>query len=136
MEKISGGLAKGKSIKDIASKHKVDVSIIKSQLAKGIKVEMEHTTSKDVAKEIAMDHLMEDPKYYDKLKLENSNTMKKNNRKKSDKLKIKNIIKESMLEVGPRRISKNTHHRRPCPCRSYRHRPCPCHPYWLESAWQ
>ena len=28
---------------------------------------MEHTTSKSIAKEIAMDHLWEDPKYYDKL---------------------------------------------------------------------
>ena len=37
-------------------------------LAKGIKTEMEHTTSKDIAKEIAMDHLWEDLYYYDKLK--------------------------------------------------------------------
>lgn len=29
---------------------------------------MEHTGSKSIAKEIAMDHLFEDPKYYTKLK--------------------------------------------------------------------
>ncbi len=32
-----------------------------------MKVEMEHTKDKQRAKEIAMDHLFEDPKYYDKL---------------------------------------------------------------------
>lgn len=37
------------------------------ELAKGIKTEMEHTDDEDMAKEIAMDHLTEDPKYYTKL---------------------------------------------------------------------
>lgn len=37
------------------------------QLAKGTKVEMEHVKDPKLAQEIAMDHLMEDPKYYDKL---------------------------------------------------------------------
>ena len=40
----------------------------KQQLQKGIKVELEHTTSRIIAKEIATDHIFEDPKYYDKLK--------------------------------------------------------------------
>ncbi len=38
------------------------------QLSTGIQIEMEHTNDLDIAKEIAMDHLTEDPKYYDKLK--------------------------------------------------------------------
>lgn len=37
------------------------------QLAKGIKVEMEHTDDPAVAREITLDHLTEDPRYYDKL---------------------------------------------------------------------
>ncbi len=37
------------------------------QLRKGISIEMEHTTSQAVAREIAQDHLSEDPKYYDHL---------------------------------------------------------------------
>jgi hypothetical protein len=41
---------------------------LKNQLTKGIKVELEHTNNKSKAEEIAMDHLSEDPKYYDKLK--------------------------------------------------------------------
>ena len=37
------------------------------QVAKGVKVEMEHTDDPAIAREIAHDHLTEDPKYYDKL---------------------------------------------------------------------
>jgi hypothetical protein len=49
---------------------------LKNQLNKGMKVEMEHTKDKVKAKEIAMDHLFEDPKYYDKLeKIENKEAM-------------------------------------------------------------
>ena len=65
--KIPGGVAKNKTLDDIATKHKVKTDELKTQLEKGIKVESEHTTDKAVAKEIAMDHLFEDPKYYDKL---------------------------------------------------------------------
>lgn len=36
----------------------------KKQLKLGIKHELEHTRSRRLAKEIAMDHLAEDPKYY------------------------------------------------------------------------
>lgn len=38
------------------------------QLAMGIKVELEHTNDPKLAREIAMDHLKEDPRYYTKLK--------------------------------------------------------------------
>jgi len=34
----------------------------------GIKVELEHTDDIYIAREIAMDHLAEDPDYYNKLK--------------------------------------------------------------------
>lgn len=67
-EKIEGGLADKKSLKDIASKHRVDVNLLSKELQKGMKVEMEHTKDKKKAQEIAMDHLMEDPNYYKKLK--------------------------------------------------------------------
>lgn len=52
----------------IAKKHNVSLQDINSQLEIGIKVEMEHTSDKDVAREIALDHLMELPDYYSKLK--------------------------------------------------------------------
>lgn len=36
-------------------------------LLKGIEIELEHTKDANLAKEIAKDHLKEDPLYYDKL---------------------------------------------------------------------
>ena len=60
---------------DIAKKHNVSIEDITNEFKKGYKVEREHTTDSDVAKEIAMDHLFEDPKYYDKLaKIEEGTT--------------------------------------------------------------
>jgi hypothetical protein len=75
-DKIPGGLAKGMTLNDIAKKHNISVDTIVKDLKKGMKVEMEHTTDVTVAKEIAFDHLYEDPKYYDKLaKMENENIL-------------------------------------------------------------
>jgi len=80
-DKIPGGLAKGKTIIDLAKKYdekgyydpkQFAKEYIKPKLMKGIKVEMEHTTDVRFAAEIAMDHLWEDLEYYDKLaKMEN-----------------------------------------------------------------
>lgn len=56
------------SVEQIAKKHGVNVKVIKKQLKHGIKVEMEHTTDKKVAEEIALDHLAELPDYYTRLK--------------------------------------------------------------------
>lgn len=73
---LKGGLSDDMTLYDIAKKHDKKgyydiedfVSSLKKQLQKGIKVELEHTNDEKVAKEIAMDHLFEDPNYYDKLK--------------------------------------------------------------------
>lgn len=57
----------------LAKHHKVDIEHINRQLKKGIKAELEHTTDKKIAREIALDHLKEDPNYYTKLeKMERS----------------------------------------------------------------
>jgi hypothetical protein len=55
--KIPGGLADNKPKSDFDPK----------AIAQGVKVELEHTDDKELAAEIARDHLTEDPKYYDKL---------------------------------------------------------------------
>lgn len=55
--KIPGGMAEGKR-----------VNIDPHQLVMGQKVEMEHTRDPEIATEISMDHLTEDPRYYTKLK--------------------------------------------------------------------
>jgi hypothetical protein len=66
-DKIAGGLAAGMTLNDIAEKHGVSIDMLVAEFKKGIGVEMEHTTDREVAKEIALDHLFEDPKYYTKL---------------------------------------------------------------------
>lgn len=56
------------TVEEIARKHGVPVNQIRDQLEQGIKIEMEHTSKRDVAQEIALDHLNEYPDYYDRLK--------------------------------------------------------------------
>ena len=53
--------------KTLADKHDVSVKDIEAQLKKGISHEKEHTKDEKTAREIALDHIKEDPKYYDKL---------------------------------------------------------------------
>ena len=67
LEQVFKGIAQGKSLKDIADKHKVSMEEIQKQLDMGTTVEMEHTKDKELAKKIAMDHLFEIPDYYSKL---------------------------------------------------------------------
>ena len=109
-EKLEGGLADKKTVEDIAKKHKMDVQSIKKHLKDGMKVELEHTKDKLKAKEIAMDHLFEDPKYYDKLK--------KIETKESDDLKLSkndnemvqgivDIINQVKDETNKKQIANN-----------------------------
>jgi hypothetical protein len=55
------------SPEEIARKHGVPLEMIIDQLKKGIAVEKEHTSDRNVATEIALDHLAEFPDYYDRL---------------------------------------------------------------------
>jgi hypothetical protein len=68
-EKIVGGKADGKTLQDIAAHHgdKTTYEKLEKQLAMGRKVEKEHAKDRDKAREIALDHLWEDPEYYTKL---------------------------------------------------------------------
>ena len=75
-DKIPGGKSEGMNIYDIANYHNCDIDELSNQLQIGIKVEMEHTSDRKIAEEIAMDHLYEDPKYYTKLAtIENEDTI-------------------------------------------------------------
>jgi len=76
-DQIPGGLADKKSPEDFDP----------VKLRQGIAIEKEHTSNDKIATEIAMDHLTEDPFYYDKLKAIESN-------KKPMKLKLKNNNKK------------------------------------------
>lgn len=74
-DKIPGGLSEDKTLEDFRKRYKdkgyPDVSDFEKQLndklQQGIKVEMEHTTDRSIAQEIAQDHIWEDFFYYDKL---------------------------------------------------------------------
>lgn len=79
---LKGGEADGMTLMDLAMKYAKDKrSKVQSpqridkmflhltkQLSKGIKIEKEHTKDTKLAREIAMDHLAEDPNYYTKLR--------------------------------------------------------------------
>ena len=55
------------TVEQLVIKYKVPKRDILIQLDKGIKVELEHTSDRNVARKIALDHLNEDPHYYNKL---------------------------------------------------------------------
>jgi hypothetical protein len=55
------------TLEEVAKKHGVEPASLVDALAKGIEVELEHTTDRKVAEEIALDHLAEAPDYYAKL---------------------------------------------------------------------
>jgi hypothetical protein len=91
-ENLEGGVADGKTLQDIAKKHKLDVEVIKKHLNDGIKVEMEHTNMKTKAKEIAMDHIFEDPNYYTKLKKMETKESKDLKLSKNDNEMVRGIV--------------------------------------------
>jgi hypothetical protein len=67
IDNIPGGLAKGMTLNDIAKHHNISPQTLKNEFIKGYAIEREHTTDINIAKEIALDHLYEDPNYYSKL---------------------------------------------------------------------
>ena len=56
-----------KKLKKISEKHSCPMDTLQKALIKGKEHEKEHTDDMDVATKIALDHLKEDPYYYDKL---------------------------------------------------------------------
>lgn len=56
------------TVDELAKLHGVSTEHIRRQLFKGMKVELEHTSDPSIAREIASDHLRENPNYYDLLK--------------------------------------------------------------------
>jgi hypothetical protein len=61
------GLVSNMTVEDVAEKHGIKVEEIERQLELGMKVELEHTSDLDKARDIALDHLVEIPDYYDRL---------------------------------------------------------------------
>jgi hypothetical protein len=64
---LIGGKSKGKTLAEIAQLHGMTEKELKPQFQKGTKHELEHTNNVIVARQIALDHLVEFPDYYDRL---------------------------------------------------------------------
>ncbi|MFA5154131.1 MAG: DUF5661 family protein, partial [Clostridia bacterium] len=90
---LQGGIADNKTIESIAKKHNIDnMFYAYAQLKKGVSVEMEHTNNKDIAKEIALDHLSESMDYYNELE------------KMEEKLKEESFTEAVIVNKGWREI--------------------------------
>ena len=74
------------TVENIAKKHRMDVSFVKNQLRMGIAIEKEHTKDKDLATDIALQHLDEFPDYYTKLKKMESDAKKEHKKFKDVKI--------------------------------------------------
>jgi hypothetical protein len=68
MEKIKIIIKNTEKLKGGKGDNRPDSDFNKKDLEHAIKHEMEHTKNQSIAKEIAKDHLSEDPNYYKKLK--------------------------------------------------------------------
>ena len=83
------------------------VDVDPRQLAMGIKVEMEHTDDRTVAREIALDHLAEDPSYYTHLQeMENkyAKSMEGQSMQRSNIALV--VIPGQMEKAHPAKLSK------------------------------
>ena len=79
-----------RTVESIAKKHRQDISFVRNQLKMGIAIEREHTKDKDLAADIALQHLDEFPDYYTKLKKMESDARKEHKNFKD--------VKESLLD--------------------------------------
>jgi 8-oxo-dGTP pyrophosphatase MutT (NUDIX family) len=87
-DNISGGVADGKTIKDVMDKYNLSEDDVKKICEEGTKHEMEHTDDENIAREIARDHIWEDKDYYKKLK--------KIEKSDNNSNPIENTVKESL----------------------------------------
>ena len=65
-EQVMGGKADTMSLLDIAQMHGVPLKVIQREFGLGLKVEREHSDDPDTIREIARDHLVDNPRYYTK----------------------------------------------------------------------
>ena len=63
-DKLKGGKADNMSAQDLAKLHGVSIKEIEKEIEVGIKIEKEHTPDIELRREIAKDHILEDPTYY------------------------------------------------------------------------
>ena len=90
-----------KTVEEIAKKHRLEVSFVRNQLRIGIPIEHEHTKDKDLATDIALQHLDEIPDYYTRLKKMEDDAKKHHKRFKD--------VKEATDGVGASSAKYNLH---------------------------
>ena len=95
-DKLKGGLSDKMSKQEISNKFKVSIQKVDKELKMGTDIEMEHVNSRRLAKEIAMDHLVEIPDYYTRLKKMEKEASKKWNVKESVSENITRLLRESV----------------------------------------
>jgi transposase-like protein len=114
---IPGGKAEGKTVSDIARKHGISAAAAEAAIRRGTRIEKEHTTNAAVAREIAKDHVYENPRYYDMIaKIEGRHR----GRKKKEDDKEKEDVKEEapVNNVGGGKIAGTSPGEQP-PIKSY-----------------
>jgi len=91
-----------RTVESIAKKHRQDISFVKNQLKMGIAIEKEHTKDKDLAADIALQHLDEFPDYYTKLKKMESDDRKEHKNFKDVKESLRDWFGKSE-SIGKKR---------------------------------
>jgi len=91
-----------RTVESIAKKHRQDISFVRNQLKMGIAIEKEHTKDKDLAADIALQHLDEFPDYYTKLKKMESDARKEHKNFKDVKEGIRDWFGKSE-SIGKKR---------------------------------
>lgn len=105
-ETLQGGAGDKKTIEDIAKKHNVSLDYAEQQLAKGIKIESEHTNDIEKQTEIAIDHLFEFIEYYNELEKMETNLKAKEKPMKNTDIEINSEIVNNYDQVPV--VWKNT----------------------------
>ncbi len=100
-DKLKGGKADKLTPKDISDKFKVDITKINKEIELGVNIELEHTDSKKLAKEITLDHLIEMPDYYTRLKKMEQDGVNKWGKFNNESMKhhIKKLLRENFHVV-------------------------------------
>jgi hypothetical protein len=99
------------------AKHGISAAAAEAAIRRGTRIEKEHTTNAAVAREIAKDHVYENPRYYDMIaKIEGRHR----GRKKKEDTKEKEDVKEEapVNNVGGGKIAGTSPGEQP-PIKSY-----------------
>jgi len=105
-KKIDEQIKPYKTVDQIAKKHRMEVSFIQNQLDMGEPIEHEHTKNRELAREIALQHLDEIPDYYTRLKKMEAQA-KKHHKKFKDLKTVEKMNEEGLRDWFGKSKSKD-----------------------------